>query len=454
MSSEQGVREDIREAALRPLKPAGRRFWLLLGLLAVPVAWGAASYGLQLTRGLGVTGLSDEVFWGVYTANLVTFIGFSYGGAVVSAILRLTQAKWRAPITRMAEAMALVTLLIGALFPIIHLGHPERLWRMFVSPRISSPLVWDTVAIGTYVVATVMFLALPLIPDMAVIRDRRAGEFSRWRTKLAGWLALGWNGNPEQRARLQWGLTVMSILIIPLAVTVHSVLSWAFAVTSRDGWHSTIFGPYFVVAALFSGVATVILVVAAFRKAYSLQGFIGEKHFRYLGYIMVSLGIMYLYLTFAEFLTEGYTMGDEAVPVLEAILLERYAPLFWFWLVATGVLPVILVGLPRTRNVPGIVTAAALVVGGMWLKRFLIVVPPLVPPLVADGPWATYQPSWVETGITVGAAAAIPMLLMVFFRVFPILSIHEMEEMAESEEGEVEKEVEEEAVAFPRSLAS
>lgn len=438
MSIEQRTHEEIREAALRPLGPAGWRFWIILGLLALPVTWGLVSYAIQLSRGLGVTGLNDQVFWGVYTANLVAFIGFSYGGAVVSAILRLTQAQWRAPITRMAEAMALVTLLIGAMFPIIHLGHPERIWRFFVSPRISSPLTWDVVAVGTYLIATVIFLGLPLIPDMAVVRDRENGHITRWHRRLAGWLSLGWSGLPKQRQRLQWGITVMSILIIPLAVTVHSVLSWAFAVTSRGGWHSTIFGPYFVVAALFSGVATVILVVVAFRKAYRLERFIFEKQIKYLGFIMLSLGVIYLYFTFAEFLTEGYTMTEEAVPALEALLLDRYAPLFWFWLIATGILPVIMVALPFTRNVRGIAIAASLVVGGMWLKRFLIVVPPLVPPLVKDGLWASYQPTWIEAGITIGAAAAIPALLMLFFRVFPILSIQEMEEMEEIEESEAE----------------
>ncbi|MBF8267564.1 MAG: hypothetical protein HW388_1072 [Dehalococcoidia bacterium] len=430
MAIEQRTHEEIREAALRPLGPPGKRFWLLLGLLSLPVGWGVVAYAFQLTRGLGVTSLNDQVFWGTYEATLVTFIGFSYGGAVVSAILRLTHAQWRAPITRMAEATALVTLLIGSSFAIVHLGHPERLWRLFVSPRISSPIVWDVVAINTYLLATIIFLYLPLIPDLAVVRDRAAGHVSRWQRALAGRLSLGWRGLPEQRQQLEWGLTVMSILIIPLAVMVHSVLSWAFAVTTRSGWHSTIFGPYFVVAALFSGVATVILVVAAFRKAYHLEAFVGEKQIKYLSFIMLTLGLLYLYFTFSEFLTEGYPMTEETTPVLEALLLDRYAPLFWFWLIGTGFLPIALVAIPHTRTVPGIVLAASLVVGGMWLKRFLIVVPPLVLPLVEGGPWASYRPSWVEASIITAAAAAVPLLLLLFFRVFPILSIHEMEEVS------------------------
>jgi Ni/Fe-hydrogenase subunit HybB-like protein len=420
--------EDVTEAALRPMGPPGRGFWILAGLLALPVAIGAAAYVYQLINGLGVTGLSDEVFWGVYTSNLVTFIGFSYGGAVVSAILRITHAQWRSPITRLAEATALVTLLIGASFAIIHLGHPERIWRFFIYSRVSSPIVWDSIAISTYLVGTVIFLYILLIPDLAVVRDRVDAKVGSLTRRLSKLLAFGWRGLPEQRQRLQWGITVMSILIIPLAVGVHSVLSWAFAVTSRTGWHSSIFGPYFVVAALFSGVATVILVVAGFRKGYHLERFIGEKQIRYLGYIMLTLGLLYLYFTFAEFLTEGYTSFEETVPVLEALLLDRYAPLFWFWVIATGILPMALVAVPTTRTVPGIVAAAALVVAGMWLKRFLIVVPTLASPLVTGGEWASYRPSWVEAEITIGAAAAIPLMLMFFFRLFPVLSILEMEE--------------------------
>lgn len=441
MAVEQKTYDEILEGALRPMRQAGRGFWPLLGLLALPVGWAVVAYIYQFKNGLGVTGLSDQVFWGTYETSLVTFIGFSYGGAVVSAILRLTHAQWRAPITRLAEATALVTLLIGSSFAIIHLGHPERLWRFLVSPRISSPLVWDVLAINTYLLATIIFLFLPLIPDMAVVRDRLMQERNapRWRRNLASLLSLGWSGLPEQRRRLEWATTVMSILIIPLAVTVHSVLSWAFAVTSRGGWHSTIFGPYFVVAALFSGVAMVILVIAGFRKAYHLEGLIQEKQIKYLGFIMLSLGVMYLYFTFAEFLTEGYTMAEEATPILEALLLAQYAPLFWFWLIGTGVLPVVLVALPRTRTVPGLVVAAALVAGGMWLKRLMIVVPPLATPLVKDTAWAWYRPSWVEASVVLGATAAIPLLLMLFFRLFPILSIHEMTEETGAELPDTER---------------
>jgi molybdopterin-containing oxidoreductase family membrane subunit len=415
----------VRAAALRPVAPGGRRFWALTGLLGLLVAWGLAAYAVQLLGGLGAAGYSDRAFWGIYEANLVAFIAVSYGGALVSAILRLTQARWRAPITRLAEAMAVFSLLIGMLFAIVHLGRPDRIWLMFVRPQISSPIVWDFVVISTYLAATLIFLYLPLVPDLAVVRDRVHG----WRGRLYDVLSLGWRGLPAQRRALDRGVTAVAIMIIPIAVLVHSVLSWAFALTGRPGWHSTIFAPYFVVGALYSGVAMVILVVAGFRWGYRLEAYIGPRHFRYLGYLMLTLDLLYLYFTFTELLTEGYVMNEETAPVLEALIVGQYAPLFWLFILGGGILPLLLVALPRTRTVAGIVVAAGLVVAGMWLKRLLIVVPAVAHPLIA-GAWGAFEPTWVAMGITVGAAAAIPLLLMLFFKLFPILSIDEMEELA------------------------
>jgi Ni/Fe-hydrogenase subunit HybB-like protein len=421
------VREDVREAALRPLQPGGKPFWVLLGVLSLLVVWGVVAYVVQLINGLGAAGYSDTGFWGIYEANLVAFIAVSYGGALVSAILRLTQAHWRAPITRLAEAMAVFSLLVGMSFALVHLGRPDHVWRLILTPQIGSPIVWDFVVIVTYLAATVLFLYLPLIPDLAVMRDR--GQVHGWRARAYAALALGWQNLPAQRQLLNRGVTTVAILIIPVAVLVHSVLSWAFALTGRPGWDSTIFAPYFVVGALYAGVAMVILVVAAFRAGYQLGSFIGLKHFQYLGYLMVTLDLMYLYFTFTELLTEGYVQTEEVAPVLEALLVGTYAPSFWLFIIVGGLVPLVVMSVPRLRSVRGIVAAAALVVAAMWLKRLLIIVPAVAHPLIA-GAWGSFQPTWVALGVTVGAAAAIPLLLMVFFKFFPILSISEMEELA------------------------
>ncbi len=415
---------ELRSAAVRPVVAAGRRFWLVAGLLALAATAGAAAFAYQLANGLAVTGLNDQVFWGIYTASLVTFIGFSYGGALVSAVLRLTNASWRGPVSRIAEATALATILIGALFPIIHLGRPERFWELFVRPQFQSPIFWDMVAILTYLAATIVLFSLPLIPDLAAVRDDP--RLGRWRRRAYQLLAFGWVGSADQRRNLDRALTILAILIVPLAVVVHTVLSYAFSLTSRPGWHSTIFGPYFVIGAIYSGVAVVILAALAYRRVYHLERWIDGRSIRNLAYLMVALGVAYGYSTFSEITTEGFVSEQADVDLLYGLVLARYAPLFWTFVAAGLVVPIALVALPRTRTARGIGIAAALVVVAMFIKRFLIVVPPQTRPVVGGEPGA-YIPSWVELTIVLGAAAGIVLIVMLLFRLVPVLSVDEME---------------------------
>ena len=417
----------LLDAAFRPVQAPGRWFWPLFVGLGALVAVAAVAYGYQLLTGLWVAGYSDSAFYGIYEANLVAFIGVSYGGALVSAVLRLTNARWRAPITRMAEAMALVSLLVGASFAIIHLGRPERIWQLIVSPQAASPIVWDVIAITTYLVATLIFLYLPLIPDLAVARDRLGPSAGRLRRTFYRVGAAGWNGTPAQRRSLNWSVGAIAILIIPLAITVHSVLAWAFSMTSRPGWHSTIYGPYFVIGALYSGVALVIVVVAAFRKAYRLERYIGLQHFASLARIMAILGAVYLYFTFSEMLTTGYVRTREEASIVAVLLEGSFAPAFWGFMLGGILLPIVLSLVPATRKVHYLVLAGVLAVVGMWLKRLLITLPSATAPLIGDA-WGSVQFTWVAIVITLGATAAIPLGLMVIFRFVPILSLDEMSE--------------------------
>lgn len=393
---------------------------ILLGLAALA---GLGAYGYQLVNGIGVTALNDEVFWGIYTVDLVAFIGFSYGGALVSAILRLTGASWRGPITRIAEGTALVTLSIGALFPIIHIGHPERVWQFFTQPQLDSPLLWDMVAILTYLLVTVFLFSMPLIPDLAAAENSVEG----WRKRLYGRLSHNWRGTPDQERLLDRTMTILAILVIPVAVMVHTVLSYAFSLTSRPGWFSTIFGPYFVVAAIYSGVAVVILATVLYRRIYRLEAWIEERSVRYLSYLMIALGALYGYFTFTEITTEGYVGEESTANVLFTILLTDYSIPFWTFVALGLVVPIVLVAWPKTRTPLGMGTAAALAILGMFLKRYLIVVPPLTQPLVGEE-IGSYLPSTVEILVTVGAAAGMALLLIGLFRVFPVLDIHDMAE--------------------------
>jgi Ni/Fe-hydrogenase subunit HybB-like protein len=441
---------NAREASLRPFGKPSIAWWLVVGALSAVVLVGIAAWVVQLREGMGAAGYNDHAFWAIYIADVVAFIGVSYGGAVVSAILRLTGATWRAPLTRLAEGTAVVTVLIGASLIIPHIGNPILLWELVVHPNLSAPVFWDFVAVMTYTAASIVFFALPLVPDMAILRGEHKHRLGRRRARLYGTISRGWEGAPQQRRVLAGALGLVSIMIIPLAVSVHSVLAWAFATTSRPWWHESIWAPQFVVAALYSGVALVILVVAGFRRGYHLEGLINERHFVRLGFILATFAAAYLYFTFADLLPGAYVGEHSVAAVFEKLLTGDLAGWFWLFAVVGGLLPLLLVALPWTRNLKGMVVAAILVVPMMWLKRMLMVVAPAGYDTVT-GTFGNYDFTWVPIAITLAATAAVPLLLMLLFRVVPLLSIEEIEEIDEAQEIDLMQRA---AAAHPRTEPS
>src|SRR5674476_611707 len=309
-----------REASLRPFGKPSRLWWLAVSALSLIVLAGIAGWVVQLQGGMGVAGYNDHAFWAIYIADVITFIGVSYGGAVVSAILRLTGATWRAPLTRLAEGTAVVTVLIGTALIIPHIANPIRLYELVTRPNLSAPVFWDFVAVMTYTFASIVFFALPLVPDMAILHKGHEKALGTRRTRLYASVSRGWVGAPRQRRVLAGALGLVSIMIIPLAVSVHSVLAWAFSLTSPPWWHESIWAPYFVVAALYSGVALVILVLAGFRRGYHLEAFITERHFVRLGFILVTFSATYLYMTFADILPGAYVGEPGTAAVFHELL--------------------------------------------------------------------------------------------------------------------------------------
>lgn len=411
-------------------------YYLLVSSLLAVVGWGMYAYYVQFTTGLGVTAMRGVVPWGVYVINFVFFIGISHVGALMSAILRLTNAEWRRPVTRMAEVVTFASLIVAAAMPLIDLGRPDRIANVFIFARIQSPLSWDFLAIGTYFVGSVIFLYLPLIPDIAVCRDRLS-HVSRVRRWIYGILSLDWKGSEFEKQALEKAIRIMTILIIPIAISVHTVVSWDFAMNLRTGWNSTIFGPYFVGGALFSGVATVVLVMAVLTKFYHLEGYITRKHFDNMRKLLLTLNIIVIYLTINEFLVPGYkfmqTSGLEG-QWMTALIWGRYAPLFWFQIVGGLIAPAFLLAVPKTRTVMGICLAALLVDIAMWVERFNIVVPSLSVPQL-DYPWGAYLPTWVEISITAAAFAGFALIYLVFTKIFPIVSVWETEESEYTDAG-------------------
>lgn len=425
------ARRQLREAAVRPiLQKPGPISRLVAVVLGAVVVLGLVAFAYQVIDGMSVDAYSDEAFWDVNIANFITVVGVAYGGAVISAVLRLTGASWRAPLVRIAEGTSVICVLVGGAAIIPSLGRPERMWQFFTRPNFSSPLIWDALAIGTYAFASIVFFLLPLIPDLA-IAERTLGERgSRWRLTLWRLLSRGWRDTPAQRRLLRGMTGFLAVLIIPLAVSVHSVLGWAFAITSfRPWWSEELWAPLFVIAALYSGIALVIVSLAALRHAYGLQDYITDRHFTRLGFVLVPFGAAYLYMSVADFLPGAYHGQPSTAAVFRKLFVGTYAP--WFWMVVVGgmVLPLAIITLPRTRRVGWIVFASALVLPTFWLNRVLMVIVPSTYNMM-NGTFGAYAWTWVNVSITAGAMAAVPLLLMLLFRVVPILSVTEIEQVA------------------------
>jgi molybdopterin-containing oxidoreductase family membrane subunit len=417
----------LESVVLNPLKQTTNRYRVVLLFILLLLAWGAYAYLVQLRYGLLATGARDVVIYGLYIVNFVFFIGISYAGALVSAILRLTHAGWRMPITRISELIAVGGLTDGALQPIIDLGRPDRVWHMIVYGRFQSPLLWDLIAITTYLVGSFIYLYLPLIPDFALLRDKLALSPSSLRGKLYTLLAVGWQNTAEQRHRLERAIGIMSVAMIPLAVSVHTVVAFIFSMTLRPGWNSAIYGIYFVIGAIFSGTGVLLIIIAIFRKVYHFEEYITEKHFRYLGYLLLTLLLLYFYLAFTEYLTPAYKLEGEEKSLLSLLMLGKNAVWFWSFVVGGLVVPALLLVFSRRHVIGKVVIAAVLVVAGMWLKRFIIVVPTLEVPLMPFD-FGTYAPTWVEISMTFATLAGFSVMITLAAKFMPLISLWEMEE--------------------------
>ncbi len=427
----EGYHERLKRTVLNPLAQTSKGYYAFILFLLAVVAWGLYAYIVQLRYGLLATGMRDVVMWGLYLVNFVFFIGISHAGTLISAILRVTHAGWRTPITRMAELITVVALMIGALMPIIDLGRPDRVWHIIIYGRFQSPLVWDIIAITSYLTGSLLYLYLPLIPDLALMRDRLGRGASSFKRKVYTFLAVGWRNTPQQRQRLDRAIGIMAVTIIPIAISVHTVVSFVFSMTLRPGWDSTIFGIYFVIGAIFSGIASILIVMAIFRKFYHLEEYITERHFRLLSYLLLTTLFLYLYLTISEYLTVGYKLEVEEKHLLTILMLGKNA--LWFWLFVLGgmVVPTFLLLFRRWRTIPRIVTASVLINIGMWIKRFVIVIPSLQVPLMPFE-FSAYTPTWVEWSITAGALAGFMLIFALFAKFIPVISIWEVAEESET----------------------
>ncbi len=423
---------EITEDLLRPILETGAGFWATIGICLCFMGWAMFCWAYQIRHGIGVTGYNRTSMWGLYEVNFVFWVGISHAGTLISAILRVTDAGWRRPITRAAECITVFALMIGPMFVLIHLG---RVWFFYwvipypnermLWPNFRSPLLWDFTCINSYLLGSLTYLYLPMIPDLAAVRDAENGRLGVLRRKLYTILALGWEGTSRQWALLERAISIMAVIIMPLAVSVHTVVSWVFSMTLQPMWNSTIFGPYFVVGAIFSGVAAVLVALYVIRQVLHLEAYLEPKHFQNLGLLLIAFCLLWGYFTFSEHITPWYTNPSAEALVLQGKVSGPYAPYFWTMIVCCLPVPLTLLILWRTPLGHFIASLSVLV--GMWLERFLIVAGTLTRPRLAFN-WHAYHPSWVEISIMTGAFAYFLFLYMVFVKFFPIVSIWEYKE--------------------------
>jgi Ni/Fe-hydrogenase subunit HybB-like protein len=412
-----------QDAALfKPIYETGKGFYITVGILLAVFLWALYMYIVQVWYGLGVTGMNQPITWGFYIVNFVFFIGISHAGTLISAILRLSKAEWRRPITRMAEVITAIVLAIGGLHPILDLGRPDRMLNLFTDGRLQSPLLWDVTSITAYFTASTIYLYLPMIPDIAKLRDR--GTKLKWFYNFLSW---GWQGTERQEKVLGKAINILMVMVIPIAISVHTVISYIFSMTLQPGWHSTIFGPYFVVGAIFSGIAALLIVMIVFRKVYHLEDYLKEIHFQYLSTLLLIMSLLWFYFTFSEYLTGIFGSEPHEMHIIEYKFTGIYAPFFWGMVICNFLIPVIILSFKKFKNIPGILIASIAVVIGMWLERLNIVAPSLANPRM-ELPVGMYIPSLVEWALFIGGISAFMLGFIFFSKLFPIISIWEIEE--------------------------
>jgi len=398
--------------------------WIIFLLMVIGV--GFYAFLQQVIDGHEVTGMRDNVVWGVYIVNFIFFMGISYAGALISGTLHLFKTPWRKPIIRMAEFITIIALLIGPCFILLCIGRLDKLYYLVLFGRIQSPITWDVIAISTDIFGCFIFLYLSVLRDLATLRDYELLQLPKWRKKLYTVLALGYTGTPEQQQRLNRASDIMAAMVIAIAIIVYSVLAWIFSVTLQPGWHSTIFGPYFVIAAVYSGSAVLILCMWVFRKIYHLEEYITKKHFVAVGVIMLVLAAFFGYFTFSDYLTKWYGSEKNDELLIQLLFKEFY----WPFIISNylGVLlPLVVVGIAKFRTITNITLTAIVVVIALWLNRYLIVVPTLESPYLpiqdSRPEWLNYSATWVEWSLTATGVAVFCLLFTVASKFITIVPV-------------------------------
>lgn len=427
MNIESRKRELFKEFAPR-LETTSMLSKIYMGSLIVIILVGLYAFYLQMSEGQIVTGMRDNVVWGIYEVNFILLVCISYSGAFISGILHFFHTPWKTAIARIVEIITVLSLLIGPIYILLCMGRLDRLHYLFMYPRIQSPITWDIMAIITDIIACFIYLYLTFIPDFAILRDHcEERNIPKWIKKMYKTLAIGYQDTKTQRDRLHKITRTMSAMVIVLALVAYSVLAWIFSLTLQPGWNSTIFAPYFIVGGLFSGVAFIIITMYLVRKFYKLEKYIRKMHFKVGGIILLILAMLYGYFTFTEYFSRWFSHKAIDTNLLDK-LFTRY---FWEFIFANyvGILvPIGILFFKKFRTIKWVTIAAVIALVGVWLNRYLIVIPTLETPYVPIQDtridYLFYSASWVEITLSIAGIAAFLLMFTLIGKIVPLVPMN------------------------------
>ena len=422
------VTDKISSIVLSRRTPLGWWLGFLFAFFLANVLFVSIAY--LVFKGTGIWGVNIPVGWGFAIVNFVWWIGIGHAGTLISAILLLLKQTWRTSINRFAEAMTLFAVACAGIFPLIHTGRPwlAAYWlfpypnTMGLWPQFRSPLIWDVFAVSTYATVSALFWFVGLIPDLATLRDRSQNRAGRM---IYGALAMGWRGSAQHWHRYETAYLLLAGIATPLVVSVHTVVSFDFAIAILPGWHTTIFPPYFVAGAIYSGFAMVLTLAIPIRAVYGLEDFITMRHLQNMATVMLVTGLIVAYGYLTEAFVAWYSADKFEMYVPVNRFTGAYAPFYWALILCNIVIPQAL-WFRRVRNsVPWLFVIAIIVNIGMWLERFVIVVTSLHRDFLPSA-WGNYLPTFWDWSTFIGTIGLFVSLLFLFVRFLPMISIAEM----------------------------
>jgi len=395
------------------------------------VLWGVYSWYMQIRWGMGVDGMNQASFWGVYIVTFVFWIGIGHAGTLISAILFLVRSRWRTGVYRASEAMTVFAVMTAAMFPLIHLGRVWQLYWMFPYPNqrqiwvnFKSPLMWDVFAISTYFTISLVFFYVGLLPDMAVVRDHASGFTKR----VYNMFCLGWRGTSRQWHHYMAAYGFFAAFAAPLVLSVHSVVSWDFAMAHTPGWHSTIFPPYFVAGAIFSGCAMVLTLTIPMSRIFGWKEYINVWHFENLAKMCLLTSAILSYAYVMEYFTAWYSQNAAEWEIFRWRVTGELAWAFYLMVFCNCVVPLLFYFKRVRTSLPALFVISIVINVGMWMERFNIIVSSTAHSFDPNM-WRMYSPTIIEIGILVGSVGWFMMWFLLFSKTLPAVAITEVKEM-------------------------